>query len=215
VQNKQIPNRKEQSISQLSSLLRLELNNCYKVKITEPCYSYSSKLTQFYGRYQSSLTTIPLGKLMAIWFTLARYTLTIAPYKKPNKIVYMSYRLASLARIWCVNLLPHPDNLTCGLGWLAGGPWVKTLGQAKLHHLTRQSALCLLLFCVIIVTALALVRDHCYSHCLEVVQSSSAGHICTLSLVILFHPRDCPSPGYRPQLQHHSSDTAPRTQTQR
>jgi hypothetical protein len=49
----------------------------------------------------------------------------------------MSYRLASLARRWCVNQLPPSRQSDLRFG-LAGGPWVKTLGQAHLHHLTRQ-----------------------------------------------------------------------------
>jgi hypothetical protein len=49
----------------------------------------------------------------------------------------MSYRLASLARRRSVNQLPpfRQSDLRFGL---AGGPWVKSLCQARLDHLTRQ-----------------------------------------------------------------------------
>jgi hypothetical protein len=55
------------------------------------------------------LATVPLGKLISIRFILelhSHHGAREGVHKKPNKIVYMSYRLASLARRWCVNQLP-------------------------------------------------------------------------------------------------------------
>jgi hypothetical protein len=51
----------------------------------------------------------------------------------------MSYRLASLARRWCVNQLPPSRQSDLRFG-LAGGPWVKTLGQAHLHPFLTKVA---------------------------------------------------------------------------
>jgi hypothetical protein len=48
-----------------------------------------------------------------------------------------SYRLSSVARGGEWN--QHPEIRQSDLRFgLAGGPWVKTLGQPHLHHLTRQ-----------------------------------------------------------------------------